>query len=110
MALPQEQGLLVAGLSAAAFGGLITCWCAWLECKVADKQNLARRLLREAARPRATTATADGAELVFETDAAVTSAEPVDPGDTGAGVCSRREKGPVYHSAAPEALAFESFV
>ena len=108
MVLPQEQGILVAGLSAAAFGGLITCWCAWLECKVADKKNLARRLLREAA---ARPSTADGAELVFETHAAATSAaEPVDPRDDGAGVCFGREHGPIYHSAAPENLGFVSIV
>ena len=107
MALPQSYGMLVAGLSAGAVGGLLTAWCAWLEYRVVMSERLACALALDVA----PASRLDDAQLVFgvapasqlEAPARLSSEEE----DSGGGVWGRAEE-PVYHSAAPDILAFDS--
>lgn len=105
MALPQSYGVLVAGLSAGAVGGLLTAWCAWLEYRHVMSERLACALVLDAA----PASRLDDAQLVFDVAPASQLEEPVHEEESGGGVWGRSED-PVYHSAAPDILEFDSLV
>lgn len=81
----QEYAVLIAGLSAGAFGGVLTCWCAWLEYRVVMREKLAKRLVPAPDSEQPAAAVVEEGQLVFD----MTS--PRERTDVEAGVWDHRD-------------------